>query len=281
MTVARASQEALETLVAPDPAARLTQEALEALVAPSTQQGRVSQVAFEVLVKPTSAVVGLRGRVTQQALEVLVKGWGRGVLSQLALEVLVAENILPPPPPPGPPGPPVLVPTVHQLLTWRDAHGHTQTTEYWFDPANAEFGGDISLVAADAQALAALIDGLVHGYLETASGPYSLLGPLAYGASSLGATVSDVVDVCAATAAGEVSYLRLPTTPATATSAGLIGNLGSVPALLNVVVYWLTHCCSPSGGPLVLYLGTYRRRAPYPTRQTAKTRRPDLSGQAI
>ncbi len=281
MTSARVSQEALETLVAPTPSARVSQEGLETLVRPSTQKARVSQVALEVLVRVTSATLGLRARVSQEALEVLVKGWGRGVLSQLALEVLVSENVLPPPPPPGPPGPPVLVPTVREVLTWRDAHGHTHTTEYWFDPANAEFGGDISLVAADAQALAALIDGLVHGYLETASGPYSLIGPLAYGASSLGATISDVVDVCAATAAGEVSYLRLPTTPATATSAGMLGNLGSVAALLDVVVYWLTHCCSPSGGPLVLYLGTYRRRAPYPTRQTAKTRRPDLGGQAL
>jgi hypothetical protein len=64
----RVTQEAIETLMAPDTEARLTQIAAEALGTADTARGRLTQLAAEVLAK---SIVG-QNRVTQVAVEIII-----------------------------------------------------------------------------------------------------------------------------------------------------------------------------------------------------------------
>lgn len=283
MTVARVTQSALETLATPDDqSARVSQVALEVLVAPSTQKARVSQVALEVLVTPTTQKVGSpAARVSQAALEVLISRWASAVVSQAALEVLVTESLNPAPPPEPPPSPPYSSAPVRERTWWRDAHGFVGECAFYVDPNNAENGGDVTLVASRCSSLVSLLDAALQGALVSASGPYYVRNLLLYGASAFGATVSDQLAVAAATAQGEIVWLRLPTAKWSSAGANQVALPGSDPNLLDAIVYWLAHCCAPSGAPLVTYLGGIRRRLPEATTATSYTRTPDLSRQAL
>lgn len=167
-----------------------------------------------------------------------------------------------------------------ETYVYRDAKGFQRSTDAWIDPLLPENAGGEAVIAGRFETLMLLADNLTLLGLPDASGPYwrrSVVFSGVPGPDPRYAMVRDTLRFGALAASGELVTFTLPAPlPIVLDANGQYGRSADldVQAFRD---YWLAHCCSPAGSPLVTFL-VGERRMHRPRRDfTHVTRDPSLT----